>query len=67
VLQFHGTSYASKIQAVAQQLEGSAIKMQDHSAVIALGYALASMQVYGHGKARWSKVGYVPLDARLGI
>jgi hypothetical protein len=67
VLQFFGSTYPAKIQDVAGKIESSSIKPQDHPAVVALGYALAALQVYGHGRARWKDVGYVPLDERLGI
>lgn len=67
VLQFHGSTYPAKIQAVAEQLKVSAINEKEHPGVVALGYALAALQVYGHGKARWGGVGFVPLDEKVGI
>lgn len=67
ILQFGKTSYLNKIYDVAKQIELASVKPQDHIGVLAIGYALAALQVYGHGKARWGNIGYVPLNERMGI
>ena len=64
VLQLHGSSYAAQLQAVPDL---AIVKPQEHPGFLALGYAVAALQVYGHTEAKFHDVGYEPLEERIGI